>query len=161
MYLINNAMKLITCLLLFISLTCSGQESGIKWLNNYSWQEIIAKAKKENKPIFLDCITTTCAPCKRMDQSVYTSDTVAKFVNENFIAVKVQMDRRDTDQEQVKKWYSDADNIGAAFKVFSFPTYIFLSPAGTLLTQEAGFKGVSDFLYLLETILKPHKKYTY
>src|SRR5688572_25831264 len=61
---------------------------GIKWVENLSWQQVRENAKRENKYIFVDCYTTWCAPCKKMDKDVFSNKDVGEFINEKFIAVK-------------------------------------------------------------------------
>ena len=58
-----------------------------------SFEEIKAKAKKENKLIFLDAYTTWCGPCKWMAKTVFTNDTVAQYYNANFINAKIDMEK--------------------------------------------------------------------
>src|SRR5687767_5878813 len=90
-------------------------EEGIKWTTGLTWPQVLEKAKKENKYIFLDCYTTWCGPCKWMDKDVYTNDTVGQFFNEKFISVKVQMDQTKKDDEYVKSWYYSAANIRSQY----------------------------------------------
>ena len=49
---------------------------GIKWVTGLSWEQVLTKAKTENKFIFVDCYATWCGPCKVMDKDVYPNDTV-------------------------------------------------------------------------------------
>src|ERR1044072_3274365 len=83
------------------NVTIEGQ--GIKWTDSLTWQQIKEKAKKENKYIFVDCFTTWCRPCKKMDKDVYTNDSVGALLNEKFISVKVQMDATKADNEFTRK----------------------------------------------------------
>ncbi len=64
---------LISILLINVALFAQG----IKFEKTLSWPEICEKAQKENKYIFVDCYTTWCGPCKKMDQEVYLNDTWA------------------------------------------------------------------------------------
>src|SRR4051812_34660552 len=70
----------------------AGEGSGITWVDNLNWQQVLKKAKKEKKYIFVDCFTTWCGPCKKMDKVVYTNDSLGDFLNAKFISVKLQMD---------------------------------------------------------------------
>src|SRR5687768_17445714 len=104
--------------LLLVALVASAQssrevaaevdEKGIKFEQGLSWDQIKAKAKAQNKYIFIDSYATWCGPCKAMDQDVYPSEKVGNFFNDKFVSVKVQFDKMEQDTEQVKKWYADA-----------------------------------------------------
>ena len=39
-------------------------DTGINFLHAANWQDVLAKAKAENKYIFMDAYTTWCGPCK-------------------------------------------------------------------------------------------------
>ncbi len=64
----------------------------IKWLE---WnKESFQKAKKENKPILLDIMAVWCYWCKRLDKDTYENKDVISFVNNNFIPIRVDTDKR-------------------------------------------------------------------
>ncbi|OQP59683.1 hypothetical protein A3860_36550 [Niastella vici] len=132
---------------------------GIQWANELSFQDVQEKAKRENKYIFLDCYATWCGPCKDMDKNVFVNDSVGEFFNRYFISVKVQMDKTENDNEQIKRWYQDAANIGKQYKVGGFPSFIFLSPKGTLLQQDMGYKIAIEFLSIAKTVIQPGRVY--
>ncbi|MBL7708461.1 MAG: thioredoxin family protein, partial [Chitinophagaceae bacterium] len=59
-------MKKTTLLFLLFPLFALAQNnSGIQF-QNLSWSQLLAKAKTENKLIFVDAFTTWCGPCKQM-----------------------------------------------------------------------------------------------
>src|SRR5690348_4025352 len=60
--------------------------SGVNWVEGLSWKQVKAKAKNENKHIFVDCFTTWCKPCAEMDQKVYAVDSVGQYLNAGFIS---------------------------------------------------------------------------
>jgi uncharacterized protein YyaL (SSP411 family) len=62
-------------------------ENGIKFFNG-TWKELLAEAKKQNKPIFMDVYTTWCRPCKVLDKDVFPNEKVGEFYNKNFINYK-------------------------------------------------------------------------
>ena len=64
----------------------------IRW---HEWgEEAFAAARRENKPILLDIGAVWCHWCHVMDRESYDDPEVARIVNENFIAVKVDRDER-------------------------------------------------------------------
>ena len=119
---------------------------------------MLAKAKTENKYIFLDCFTTWCSPCKQMDV-VYANDSVGDYFNERFVSGKVQLDQTKNDNDAVKSWYRDADSISKKYRVIAYPTFIFLSPGGMIVHKDIGFKPAGEFLEVAKTALIPGKIY--
>jgi len=70
----------------------SAMHQPIQW---HEWsEEAFAEAKRENKPILLDIGAVWCHWCHVMDRESYDDPEVAKIVNDNFIAVKVDRDER-------------------------------------------------------------------
>lgn len=133
------------------------RESGVQWTEGLSWQEVKEKAKRENKYIFLDCFTTWCGPCKRMDQEVYPNEKVGNFFNDKFISVKVQMDKTKNDNTFIQSWYNDAAEIGKHYLLEGYPTMLFFSPNGTIVKKETGFKNVNEFMILAQAAIQPGK----
>jgi len=70
----------------------SAMHQPIQW---HEWgEEAFAAAKRDNKPILLDIGAVWCHWCHVMDREPYDDPEVAKIVNENYIAVKVDRDER-------------------------------------------------------------------
>src|ERR1700691_5176490 len=90
---------------------------GIAFEHGLSWREVLQKAKKENKYVFVDCYATWCSPCKMMDKNVYTNDAVASYMNSRYISVKVQMDRTPVDNDSIKCWYGAAEMLAENYSV--------------------------------------------
>jgi len=69
----------------------------VQW---YPWgEEAFAKAKRENKPIFLSIGYATCHWCHVMEHESFEDIDVAAAMNENFISIKVDREERpDIDQ---------------------------------------------------------------
>lgn len=54
--------------------------------------EAFAEAVKLNRPVLLDVGATWCTFCTTMDKESYTDPELAKFINANFVPVKVDFD---------------------------------------------------------------------
>ncbi len=64
-------------------------------VNWYPWgPEALAKAKAENKPIYLSVGYSTCHWCHVMEAESFMDQKIAAYLNEHFIAVKVDRERR-------------------------------------------------------------------
>src|SRR5687767_3588701 len=117
-------MKQLLCVLLCLpSWVFARTDSGIKFIHDLSWQQVLTKAQAENKYIFVGCYTTWCGHCKEMDKEVYPQEKVGAAFNDRFISVEVQMDITPNDSEQVKNWYVDAKNLQETYKLQGFPSF--------------------------------------
>ncbi len=57
-------------------------------------KEALAKAKKENKPIFLSVGYSACHWCHVMERESFEDEAIARLLNENFICIKVDREER-------------------------------------------------------------------
>ncbi len=61
----------------------------------YPWgEEAFAKARKENKPIFLSVGYSTCHWCHVMERESFENEEIAKLLNESFVNIKVDREER-------------------------------------------------------------------
>jgi len=94
----------------------------IRW---YEWgEEAFAAAARENKPILLDIGAVWCHWCHVMDRESYDDAEVARIVNENFIAVKVDRDERPDIDSRYQVAVSSISGQGG------WPLTAFLTPDG-------------------------------
>ncbi|MEL7499969.1 MAG: thioredoxin domain-containing protein [Planctomycetota bacterium] len=64
-------------------------------VNWHGWNEAtLAKAKQENKPIFLSIGYSSCHWCHVMERESFLDDEIAKFLNQHFICIKVDREER-------------------------------------------------------------------
>ena len=90
----------------------------------YPWgPEAFAKAKAENKPIFLSVGYSACYWCHVMERETFANPEIAKLLNARFVSIKVDREER-----------PDVDQIYmAALQVFGnggWPMSMFLTPEG-------------------------------
>ena len=89
----------------------------------YPWGEAaLAKAKAERKPIFLSIGYSTCHWCHVMEKESFEDDTVAAFLNEHFVAIKVDREQR----PDIDAIYIDA--VAALGGSTGWPLNVFLTP---------------------------------
>ena len=69
--------------------------------------EAFAKAKKENKLIFLSIGYSTCHWCHVMERETFTNLSSAKILNDNYISIKVDKE----EMPDVDKYYQNIYNI--------------------------------------------------
>ena len=64
-------------------------------VNWYGWnEEVLAKAKQENKIIFLSVGYSSCHWCHVMERESFHDEEIAEFLNEHFICIKVDREER-------------------------------------------------------------------
>ncbi len=67
-------------------------ENPVDW---YEWgEEPFARAKQEDKPVFLSIGYATCHWCHVMERESFEDREVARFLNEHFVSVKVDREER-------------------------------------------------------------------
>ncbi|MVM32972.1 DUF255 domain-containing protein [Spirosoma sp. HMF4905] len=109
------------------------EPSGIAFFKG-SWKEVLAEAKRQNKPVFVDIYTSWCPPCKRMAKEAFPNPTIGTKFNVHFI--NYQLDAEQGEGVQVAKQYA----------VASYPTALYLSPNGTLVHRAVGYAGINGMI---------------
>ncbi len=105
-------MKNIALALTFIiGFSAFSQDRKIEF-RHLTWAETLEASKTENKPIFIDCYTTWCGPCKWMSANIFTDNAVADYFNENYIAVKFDMEK------------GEGLDLAKKFKIRAYPTLV-------------------------------------
>ncbi len=120
------------CLLLLSSATLLAGE-GIDFSSG-SWKEILNRAKKENKLVFIDVYTSWCGPCKMMAAQVFPQKEVGNLFNTSFINYKIDAEK------------GEGIDIAKKFEVRAFPTYLFVNGDGVLVYRTGGFMPAASFL---------------
>ncbi len=115
-------------------------------------EEALARAKKENKPIFLSIGYSACHWCHVMERESFENEEIAAVMNEHFVCIKVDREER-PDLDDI---YMSATQ--ALTKSGGWPMSVWLTPdlkpfyAGTYFPPESrynrpGFKDVLLFLH--------------
>jgi uncharacterized protein YyaL (SSP411 family) len=124
----------------------------------YPWgEEAIAKAKKENKLIFLSIGYSTCYWCHVAERTIYSNSSIAALMNQWFVNIKVDREERpDIDGTFMVARQLLADDGG-------WPNNLFLTPelkpffAGSYFPPEDQ-EGANGFPTILKLIHNDWKK---
>ncbi len=137
----------------------NAQDKGMHFEHNTTWEKILAKAKAENKYIFVDCFTTWCGPCKMMSSTIFPKEDIGDYYNAKFVNAKVQMDKTDKDNDDVKSWYANAHMIETKYDVRAYPTYLIFNPQGEIIHRFVGSMDANEFLARGKDLMIPEKQY--
>ncbi|HEY0455835.1 MAG TPA: thioredoxin domain-containing protein, partial [Verrucomicrobiae bacterium] len=123
-------------------------------VNWFAWgEEAFAKARAENKPIFLSIGYSTCHWCHVMERESFENETVADYLNQHFVSIKVDREER----PDVDKIYMTF--VQAMTGQGGWPLNVFLAPdlkpfyGGTYWPPESKY-GRPGFLQVLQQIDK-------
>jgi uncharacterized protein YyaL (SSP411 family) len=124
----------------------------------YPWgEEAFAKARRENKPIFLSVGYSTCHWCHVMAHESFESEEVAAIMNREFVNIKVDREER-PDVDRVYMTFVQATTGGGGW-----PMSVWLTPdlkpfvGGTYFPPEERF-GQPAFKAVLERIATAWKE---
>jgi thiol-disulfide isomerase/thioredoxin len=123
---------------LFCTVQLAAQEEGIEFFHG-TWTEAKAKAKEQNRIIFVDAYAEWCGPCKRMAATVFKDKQAGDFFNKNFVNLKIDMEKAENEE------------FARKFPVSAYPTLMFIDTSGKMMIRDVGAK-------TLETLLEFGKK---
>lgn len=121
--------------LLMLSLTVFGQGVNFEHL---TFDEALAKAKAENKLIFMDGYTSWCGPCKYMSEKVFTQEKAGEYFNPKFVCVKFDMEK------------GEGPALAKRFEVRAYPTFLIIRPDGSVQHKIVGGGELENFISRVE-----------
>jgi thiol-disulfide isomerase/thioredoxin len=110
---------------------------------NLNYANAIAKAKKENKLVFLDVYTTWCGPCKMLEKNVFSQPKVGNYFNKNFICIHID---GDTDEGQ---------KIAEKLNLEGYPTLYFIDGNNKVVKKTVGYLDAEALLAKADLALHP------
>lgn len=137
----------------------------------FDYEQALACAKEQNKPLFIDFTGHGCTNCREMEAVVWSDPSVLKRLKEDYVVVGLYVDDK-TELDQ-KQWYiSDYDNktkktIGKQNADFQIqraqnnaqPNYILLGHDEKALVQPTAYnKDVNAFVEFLDAGKTAFKK---
>lgn len=167
-------MKLFLCTHVFFFCTCllfsqAVPPKQIQWM---TWQEAMQAREKfisENKQaltegkafpkkIFIDVYTSWCGWCKKMDASTFAEPNVADYMNNNFYAVKMDGEMKDTIIFNNHTFINPNPSMNRSAHTLpsslldyklSYPTYVLLDENLSRIAIYPGYKSAEDLLGIL------------
>ncbi len=111
--------------------------------DDYFFNGELAEAKQiaqsEGKLLMVDFYASWCLPCKWMDQTTFNDRRVSQLLQQNYVAVKVDIDKK------------DGFNLKNKFDVQFLPTILIFSSEGDLLERLEETMPPAKMLKVLES----------
>jgi len=132
----------------FTGFSQSEKKKSKKEITWYSWEEGIELAEKKNKKVLVDIYTDWCGFCKRMDRDTFTDPKVIKYMNKNFVMIKLDGDSKEDytykgETYSFKKGSRRGYN-GLAVELVkrnpAYPTFVFLDESQEVIDNVIGYK---------------------
>lgn len=138
------------------------------------YEEALARAKKENKPVLIDFTGWACVNCRRMEENVWPNEQVNALIRDKFIIVSLYVDEKRalpatqqvdfvTKTGAQKKIITVGDKW-ATFQSENFdavaqPQYAIISPDEKVLTKTKGYTpSAKEFAQWLECGIDAYNK---
>jgi thioredoxin-related protein len=137
--------------ILLIAMLCVSSMTFAAGINfqKLTLEQGIEKAKKENKKLFIDVYATWCGPCKYLDKNTFTDQDLGGFINENYIALKLDGEKEDGESLMLK------------FNLESYPSMLFLDADLTLLKKVVGAVEAYTLLTNAKDVMYPEEAEIY
>ena len=117
----------------------------------YDYEEALAAAKQQNKPLLVDFTGWNCVNCRKMEAEVWSSPKIKDLINNEFILVELYVDDKvlklpESEQyvsEKTGKNINTVSKRNADFQITRFesnsqPLYALLDTDGELLVPTSG-----------------------
>ncbi|MDP2188996.1 MAG: thioredoxin family protein [Sphingobacteriaceae bacterium] len=114
-------------------------ELGIQFFEG-SYAEALAKAKAENKHLFVDIYASWCGPCKRLKATTFRDPELGAYFKEHFIAIAVDGEK------------GEGPGLVQKFGLRAYPSLYWVQADGSLAKQHIGFISASQLLNLSKTL---------
>lgn len=118
---------------LFATANLFAQNREIKFVD-CTLDEALKMSQETNKPLFVDCYTSWCGPCKMMAKDVFTNDTVADFFNDNFICIKFDCEK------------GEGITVAKTYGVSGYPTFLLIDNNKQLIHKMVGGTSAETFI---------------
>jgi thioredoxin-related protein len=135
--------RIIFIIILAFTLNATAQEK-VNWI---SFEAAVETNKTNPKPFLVDLYTDWCGWCKRMDKDTYANPVIAKYINENYHAIKMDGEGKEPIEykgntfkfkSQGRSGYHELSALLLDGKL-SYPTTVILDKKERLLDRIPGY----------------------
>lgn len=134
--------KIITIVLAVFAITAGAQTN---FNEGKTFQQILDQAKAEGKPVFIDCYTSWCGPCKQMATKVFPQKEAGDYFNSKFVCWKVDMEK------------GEGPELAKKYDVAAYPTFLIVNSDGSLKATQVGSAPLEQFIKTIDGLLNDEK----
>jgi thiol:disulfide interchange protein len=109
---------------------------GIAWYESEYLMPVLEEAQKQGKLVFLTFHASWCAPCKVMEEEVFSQQSVADYLNTHFLSYRADFDT------------PNGKRIADIFGVSTLPSSLFVNGQGIAVQRKTGMLTISDVFRL-------------
>ena len=115
----------------------------------HDWNQGIAAAKKEQKPVLVDFYTDWCHFCEVMDEKTFSDPGIKKIFASDWITIKINAEDKKTTGTFKDRTISYSQ-LTRTFGVTGFPSYVFIDKTGEPVTVINGYRETKEFSLILD-----------
>lgn len=127
--------------------------SKIEWI---SFEKAVFLNDMKPKKIFIDVYTEWCGWCKRMDAGTFKDSLITKYISENYYAVKLDAETKDTirfrDKVFVFKPEMKSNELAISLLngKMGYPSFVMMDEKYSILQPLSGYQTTEELLPLLK-----------
>jgi thiol:disulfide interchange protein len=106
-----------------------------------TFDEALARARREKKILLVDVYTDWCGWCKKLDKEVFSDTRVAEAAR-GLVAIRVNAEE-------------GGEKVAQRFDVQGFPTILFVDGSGSIVKRIDGYVDAAEMLRTIKALPKP------
>lgn len=109
---------------------------------NITFNQALAKAKKENKMIFMNVYAVWCGPCMMLKKTTFKTQTVADNFNKSFINIDINAEK------------GEGIELSKKYQVQAHPLMLIINPSGKVEKRILGYVKEDQLIKEVKNFLK-------
>ena len=149
----------IVLLALVVTFAATRAGAGSPEGDELAWKSFAAArtdAMESKRKVVVDVWTSWCGWCKKMDRDVYANAEVRAYLEAHFEIAK--LDAESATKQKIDDGEYSGRDIAKSMGVSSYPSTVFFTDTGEMITAVPGYMDARTFLRVLEYIHGEHYK---